>query len=77
MRSFGTQRRVVAVTGIDHGVVGVDIEQPTCHVAEKFLERPGLPRFAHPAGEPRGVGEQHENLRPGYLDTRLCETIAV
>ena len=65
MRPLLTEGGVVAVAGIDDGVVAVDIEQPTRHIAEEFLERAGLPGLTHPAGEQAVTGN-----RSGFLKNR-------
>lgn len=49
MRAFVAQHGVVAVAGIDHGGVVVDVEHPGRNVVEQLLEVTRLPRFADAA----------------------------
>ena len=51
MRTFRTQRGVVAMSRIHNGVIAIDTEQLAADVTEKFLERSRLPGLADPAGE--------------------------
>lgn len=52
MRPFRAKVRIIAVAGVDDGVVPEGPEHPTVDIAEELLERAGLPRLADPAREP-------------------------
>ena len=54
MRALVAERGVVAVAGVDHRRVVVDVEHPARHVAEKFLEVAFLPRLSDAAREQQG-----------------------
>lgn len=53
MRALGPERRIVAVSWIDNGRIGVDVEHPAAHVAEQLFEVAVFPGLADTAGEYR------------------------
>jgi Putative antitoxin len=55
---FGAERRVVAVAGVDHRRVRVDVEHPAGHIAQQLLEIARLPRLADSARKETVAGEQ-------------------
>ncbi len=55
MRALGPERRIVAVSWIDNGRIGVDVEHPAAHVAEQLFEVAVFPGLADTAGEHRRV----------------------
>lgn len=61
MRPLGAQCGVVAVAGVNHGVVVVGGEHPGFDVLKQLLETALLPGFAHPAGEAVVTGDPSYN----------------
>lgn len=63
---MGTDRRVIAVARVDHGVIAVDPEQLPGHVVEQFLEGARLPGLADTARE-QAVTVDHTTLTCGGI----------
>ena len=53
VRAFRAQGRVVAVPGVDHRRVRVDVEHPTGDIGKQLREIASLPGFSDAAGEQR------------------------